>query len=113
MDLRSLLGPSFTGTDLGSELVRSKRRTRPGERTHSGECPAEPEIVVAVPLDQVAGRTWPHDLWGLIRRHECLADDPGNQVGLQEGQEVISFYNPGVIEMSAHPFLLLRRYQRV
>ena len=48
-----------------------------------------------------------------MRRCERLSDDPGNQVRLQEGQEVISFNDPDVAEMGACPFLLLNWYERI
>ena len=46
-------------------------------------------------------------------RCERLSDDPGNQVRLQEGQEVISLNDPDVAEMGAGPFLLLNWYERI
>ena len=41
MDLRSLLGLSFIGTDLGCEFARSNRQTQPGRGRSLRECQAE------------------------------------------------------------------------
>jgi hypothetical protein len=49
----------------------------------------------------------------LTRCCRHLSDDPGNQVRLQEGQEVISLNDPDVAEMGAGPFLLLSWYERI
>jgi hypothetical protein len=49
----------------------------------------------------------------LMRRCERLSDDRGDQVRLQESQEVVSLHYPDVAEMGSRPVLLLSWYRRI